>query len=251
MKELSSPQHPLIKHLVKLRQNHDYRWHHQALVLEGIKLIAEASSLLTFKTILASSLHLLPKNVKAEKIILAAPTLIQKVSGLQSSEGILAEAPMPKFSNLYGKKYLLALDRINDPGNLGTIIRSAIALGWEGIFLLEGTCDPFNEKALRASRGAVFKIPMRQGTWKDLQEIIKVNNLQGLVADIKGVPFEQVKPSAGVLLVLSNEAQGPSQEAFTIGSPITVPMSGEMESLNVSVAAGLLLYSLRQKRELL
>lgn len=248
MKEISSLQHPLVKHLVKLRQNHDYRDDHHAILIEGIKMIAEAAAAKqSFKTILTTSLDLVPKGIKADEIILAEEAVIQKISGLKSSEGILAEVEMPKPVNLMNKKYIVALDGINDPGNLGTIIRTALALGWEGVFLLDESCDPFNEKALRASRGAVFKLPMMHGNWKDLQQVIKENKLPAFAADIDGVPFNKTKNEQGCLLVLGNEAHGPSEETRSVCQAVTIPMSGKMESLNVSVAAGILLYALGQK----
>lgn len=245
MKEITSLQNPLFKHLVKLRQNSDYRYDHHAIVIEGTNMIAEAGALHTFKTILTSSPDLIPKGIKADEIILTTPAVIQKVSGLQSSEGILAEAIMPKPANLKGQKYIIALDGVNDPGNLGTILRTALALGWEGVFFLGESCDPYNEKALRASRGAVFKLPMVHGNWKDLQKLVSENKLNAYVADIHGTPFNQISPSNGILLVLGNEAHGPSKESLAACTPITIPMPGKMESLNVSVAAGILLYTLR------
>lgn len=248
MKQISSLQHPLVKHLVKLRQNSDYRYDHHSILIEGSKIIAEAAPLTTFKHLITVSPELIPNPVKADEILLTTPEIIQKISGLKSNEGILAEIPMPENKDLKEKNYIIALDNINDPGNLGTMIRTALALGWEGIFLIDETCDPFNDKALRASRGAVFKLPIMKGSWEDLKKIIVNNQLQCYVADIEGIPFEQVPPSKGLLLVLGNEAHGPSALSLNHCKPITIPMKESMESLNVSVAAGILMYSLRHKR---
>lgn len=247
MKEISSLQHPLVKHLVKLRQNNDYRYDHHSLLIEGVKMIHEISSLFPFKTLLVTSKDLIPKNIRTEEIILATPEVIQKISGLQSPEGILAEVPMPPVSNLQGKKFIVALDAINDPGNLGTVLRTALALGWEGVFLLGEGCDPFNDKALRSSRGAVFKLPLARGNWEDLQKFALENKLETFVADLEGTSVDKIQPLKGMILVLGNEAHGPSKEIKTSCSAITIPMPGKMESLNVSVAAGILLYTLRQK----
>lgn len=246
MKEITSLQHPLVKHLVKLRQNSDYRYDHQSIIIEGIKTIQEANAANPFTTLMASSEELIPKGIKAKEILLTTPSIIEKISGLKNPEGILAEVAMPKDSNFEGLKYVLALDGINDPGNLGTILRTALAFGWEGVFFLDESCDPYNDKALRASRGAVFKIPMKKGCWNDLQRIINENQLTPLVADIHGSSFDQIQTKEGMLLVLGNEAHGPSKESLSACKAITIPMSGMMESLNVSVAAGILLYTLRK-----
>jgi RNA methyltransferase, TrmH family len=244
MKEILSLQHPLVKHLVKLRQNTDYRYDHHAIVIEGLKMVAEAAQFQKFKTLLTTSPEFVPADVKADEIILTTPAILQKISGLQSPEGILAEAPMPEPSDFKGKKHLIALDGINDPGNLGTILRTALALGWEGVFFLNEGCDPYNEKALRASRGAVFRLPMAHGNWDDLQKIVKQNQLTAFVADTDGTPFDQINPSNGIMLVLGNEATGPSKETLSHCTAVTIPMPGKMESLNVAVAAGILLYTL-------
>ncbi len=247
MKEITSLQHPLIKHLAKLRQNSDYRYDHHSMIIEGSKLIQEASDLCDFKTILTVDPGLIPSGIKADEVILTTSAIIQKISGMHSSDGILAETPMPNNTNLKGKKYIVALDGVSDPGNLGTIMRTALALGWEGIFFLEESCDPYNDKALRASRGAIFKLPMIHGSWKDLQNLIQENKLTAYVADTQGTPIQQISSPEGILLVLGNEAHGPSEETRLNCGALTIPMPGQMESLNVSVAAGILLYTLRQR----
>lgn len=246
MKEISSLQHPLVKHLVKVCHNSDYRYDHNSIIIEGVKMLAEAGNAVHFKTVLTTSMDLLPTDLKADEVILTNSEVIKKISGLQSSEGILAEASMPKSSDLKGKKYIIALDQINDPGNLGTILRTALAFGWEGVFLLNEGCDPYNDKALRASRGAIFRIPLARGHWNDLSHIIKENNLKALVADLHGNSFEKISTSNGICLVVGNEAHGPSTEVRAECSAITIPMPGKMESLNVSIAAGILLYHLRK-----
>jgi RNA methyltransferase, TrmH family len=246
MIEITSLQHPTVKHLVKLRTNHDYRQEHHALVIEGAKMLAEAAPLFTFKTIITSHPELIPPGAKASETILTTPGVIQKISGLQSAEGILAEIAMPKFSDLKGKKMVVALDRINDPGNLGTILRTGLALGWDGVFLLDDSCDPYNDKALRASRGAIFKLPMGRGSWKDLKKIVEENKLKALVADIDGIPCDKVEQNGNILLVLCNESTGPSKESIANCEAITIPMSGNMESLNVAVAAGILMHTLQK-----
>lgn len=248
MKEVQSLQNPLVKHLVKLRQNSDYRYDHGSIVIESADVIDEVGRSHVFKTLLTVSKDLIPPGVKAEETFLAPPSIIQKISGMKTSGGIIAEAVMPKFSDLKGKKHLIALDKVSDPGNLGTILRTALALGWDSVFFLNDGCDPFNDKSLRASRGAVFRLPMARGSWDDLKKIIKENRLKSFVADINGVPFNQIFLPKRVVLVLGNEARGPSQESLSECTAIKIPMLGKMESLNVSIAGGILLYALRMQR---
>lgn len=246
MRQISSTQHPIVKHLAKLRQNRDYRYEHHSLVVEGAKMVAELGRHARFKTVMALSEAHLPLDIKAEEIFLANESIMKKISGVQSMEGIIAEIAMPVPAKLKGKKFLIALDGVNDPGNEGNILRTALALGWEGAYILEDSCDPFNEKAIRAARGATFRLPLAWGGWDQLKQLIKENNLKPVAADLHGKNFNEIKGEERLLLVLGNEARGLSDEAKQICQPITIAMPGEMESLNVSVAAGILMYGLRK-----
>lgn len=243
--EISSLQHPLIKHLVRLRQNHDYRDEHQSVVVEGLKLVNELASKHHIKTLLAFDTSLLPKSVNADVIYVCTQAVMQKVTSLQNPEGLLAEMEMPKMSSLNGKSFLIACDGINDPGNLGTLLRTALALGWEGAFIIKNSCDPFNDKALRAAKGSTFHLPLATGSWQALEALIKQNKLHPLTADITGTKLGNVKVKENLLLILGNEAHGPSEEAKKISERITIPMSGQMESLNVAAAGAILMYNLK------
>ncbi len=249
LRQVTSAQHPLVKHLVKLRQNRDYRYDHHSLVIEGLKLVAEMARDTHFKCVVVRDETLLPKGVKADEVLVVTDSVMQKISGLQTTEGIVAEIAMPQPAVLKGLRYVVALDGIADPGNLGTLLRSALALGWEGVFILENSCDPFNEKAIRAARGATFRLPLAWGNWELLKQLIQDNKLEPLVADLHGKDLADVSVKAGVLLVLGNEARGVSEEAKTACQAVTIPMSGEMESLNVSVAGGIVMYMLGKTKK--
>lgn len=247
-KEITSLQNPMIKHFVKLRQNADYRHEHQTAVIEGPKLIQEICAKQPAKVIIAYDESYLPPGVKVDELLIVSEEIMHKISGVQSSEGIVAEVALPQPGDLSHKKWVIAIDGINDPGNLGTILRTALALGWEGVFILPESCDPFNEKALRASRGAVFRLPTVQGTWRDLKEFITKNQFTPLAADLSGSDLGKLKTPEKTILILSNEAHGVSAEAKSVCQAVTIPMPGSMESLNVSVAGGILMYILRQTK---
>ena len=247
VKQLTSMQHPIVKHLVKLRQNSDYRYDHGTVVVEGIKPVQELAKQGPFKTVVVMDESLVPKGVKAKETLVVTEDIFHKISGMQSPEGILAEVEMPPNASLQGCQRLIALDGISDPGNLGTLLRTALALGWDGAFIVQDSCDPYNEKALRAARGATFRLPIARGSWEDLKQVIADNHLQPVVADLDGVAPDQLKQKGGVLLVLGNEAHGPSAEAKAFGRAVTIPMPGPMESLNVSVAGALLMYALMRR----
>lgn len=243
--EISSLQNSFVKHLVRLRQNRDYREEHHSIFIEGIKLVNEVGKSQPVKALVATDPTLLPKDVSADHIYIVSDAVMKKISGMQSPEGLAAEIATPKHSSLSGKSFLLAYDGINDPGNLGTLLRSALALGWEGAFILDNSCDPYNEKAIRAAKGATFRLPIAVGSWKELKEIIKNNCLEPFVADIKGEKIQDMKLKNGILLVLSNEAHGVSDEAAKQCRRLTIPMSGQMESLNVAAAGAIFMYALK------
>lgn len=234
-KIITSLSNPYVKHLAKLRSDSAYRRKTKRALIEGKHVVAEHGrlhSLIVSKSELA-------KNLQAKEIYFADEAIIKKISGLENPEGILAEVDLPDESSLEDCQKLLVLDAISDPGNLGTLFRTACAFGWQGILLLPNCCDPFNDKALRAAKGATFKIPFKQGSIADL----KKTNLLHLAADLEGEPPEKYKDQP-LSLVIGNESQGLSSEIKKTCLPITLPMQN-MESLNASVAGGILLYILR------
>ncbi|MDF2550408.1 MAG: hypothetical protein K0S07_1475 [Chlamydiales bacterium] len=240
MNTITSLTHPLVKHLVRLKNDKKYRLSEQLVLLEGKKVIEEVAAKIAPKLLLTTNPHL----TSTATTYLVTPGILEKISNCQQPEDTLAVFPLPHFGErpLSGKKWLLALDRVRDPGNLGTLMRSALAFGWQGIFLLDGCCDPYNDKALRAARGASFFLPTQQGSFSDLQALASEEKLPLLVADLDGsAPKEQEE---GLILLLGNESSGPIEEAKSTYSTVTIPM-GDIDSLNVAVAGSILMYVLK------
>jgi TrmH family RNA methyltransferase len=248
IKKIASAQNPLVKHLVRLRHNRDYRYEHHSVVVEGKKIITELCKNNVIKHLLILDESQLPPEARPLETWLVTEEIMHKISGVQSSEGILAEVVMPNPSSLSGKKRLIALDGVNDPGNLGTLLRTALALGWEGAFIVNDSCDPFNEKAIRSARGAIFRLPFNTGSWQELQQLAEANQMLPIAADMHGEPVSSFKHQGGILLVLSNEAHGLSPQADPLCRKVSVPMPGSMESLNVAVAGGILMFALMEKQ---
>ncbi len=248
IKKISSAQNPLIKHLVRLRHNRDYRYEHQSIVVEGKKIITELCKDNIIKHLLILDESQLPIEARPRETWLVTEEIMHKISGIQSSEGIIAEAAMPNSTSLSGKKRLIALDGVNDPGNLGTLLRTALALGWEGAFIVNDSCDPFNEKAIRAARGAIFRLPFNTGSWQELKKLAEANQMLPIAADMHGEPVGSFKHQGAILLVLSNEAHGLSPQADPLCRKVSIPMPGSMESLNVAVAGGILMFALMEKQ---
>jgi TrmH family RNA methyltransferase len=243
-RRLTSLQNPLVKHLVNLRDDAKYRYAHGSVVIEGVKPVGEVARHIKKLFVLESVSDFFLEG--AERWIVSEPVM-KKISGMNATEGVLAEVAMPAFSSLKQAQFILALDRISDPGNLGTLLRTALALGWDGVYMLRGCCDPFNDKALRSARGAHFRIPIAEGSVDGLRKLAMEGNLDTFVADLSGRQPREVPSLGGKILVLGNEAQGASKEIHLFCSRVTIPMPGEMESLNVAVAGGILMYELKNK----
>lgn len=201
--------------------------------------------------------------------------VMKKLSGLQSTESIdvvsLVKIPSTfhslennqheDFSKWFPSAYrILVLDGIQDPGNLGTLLRSAVAFGWDGAFLLPGCCDPFNEKAVRASRGASFQLPLVSGTWSHLQSLVNGFQMK-ILAGSPGSKTEskpvsclshelaRILTNTKVCLVLGSEGSGLSKEAHEACELVNIRMAGAFESLNVSVAGGIFLFMLQPQNK--
>jgi TrmH family RNA methyltransferase len=157
-------------------------------------------------------------------------------------------------------KRLLVLERCQDPGNLGTLLRSCVAFGFDGVYLLPGCADPFNDKTVRASRGASFRIPMMRGDTEAWKEVVETHGLMAVAADVmnardqggerrvgEGLACggEDVLRSLGedlhVSLVVGSEGQGLSETMRRECRLVSIPMSDDMESLNVATAASILM----------
>ncbi len=240
MKEITSLQNPLIKHLVELRKESGYRKEQKSVLISGYTMVKELQPV---TSLFIEKGYEVPTGISYKTIYSVTREILEKITGLKNPEPIAAETSLPETVYFSSPEFLLVLDSISDPGNLGTLIRSTLALGWSGAFLIN-SADPFNEKALRAAKGATFRLPIQIGSYTELQELIQKKSAQAFVADIRGEPLNK-KITAPIVLVLGNETHGPSEEIKKMCQPISIPMIGPMESLNVASAGSILLHALR------
>lgn len=238
-KDVTSLQHPIVKTFVKLRSSRKFRYDQKQLVIAGIKQVSEAPAV---EVLLIRKGFSFDKSAK--QVFSVTEEILKKATGLETPEPIAAIVPMPEWGKLEGKNRILALDGIADPGNLGTLLRTALALGWDGAFLTEECVDPYNEKALRAAKGATFSLPLRMGSSAELLELIKREQFQAWVADMDGKPLPDVKPQSKTILILGNEANGVSEELKKKCDKIAIPIA-HIESLNVAAAGAILMYNLK------
>ncbi len=254
-KKLTSLQHPFVKYIVSLRKDSSLRKKENKALVIGTKMVRELSlSMAPIQVLLIQEnmLSLFPfiSQEKSPEIFLVTYEILKKITGIANPEPIAAITLIPPFQDLSSTSRLLVLDGLSDPGNVGTLLRSALALGWDGAYLTESTCDPFNEKALRAAKGATFRLPLAMGSWDDFVSMTKKNSFHVLLADTDGFVIEKCAMSVPTALILSSESHGPRADAKKIFQKVTIPMHYRMESLNVASAGAILLYGLRTCDEL-
>lgn len=241
-KTITSVQHPLIKHLCKIRKEKKYRQEQKKILMVGEKPILEITKKIQPEFLL------LPEDSKSiipgESKIFCSSDVLKKVAGVDNPH-ICALFPMPENIDLSKKNFILVLDQITDPGNVGTLIRSAFLLNWDGIIITPNTADPFNDKALRASKGASFFLPISFCTQDQVKKMIKSYCKNVFVADIKGTEFTKVTYKPPLMLILSHESKGPDNWS-TPFEKITIPMKEGIDSLNVAISGGILMHTIRK-----
>jgi len=155
-------------------------------------------------------------------------------------EARLVDLPLPQ------RARLVVLDAVQDPGNVGTILRTAAALDADAVVAMPGTVDLWNAKVVRSAMGALFHRPAFMSTWAELDTFREANALVLWGADAAGTPVETMAPAARLGILVGNEGAGLSPEALArVEQRVSLPISSTVESLNVAVATGILLYQLR------
>jgi len=226
--------------LAELRENKKKRHEMGLCLIEGKKAIVEIANKRPLVHLLTTEEH---PHVKAKETFHVTQEVIEKISGNVTPDGWVATTAMPAASTLDSCRWVLALDRIQDPGNMGTLVRTALAFGFEGLFLISGGVDLFNDKVLRATKGSALFIPYREGTAQDLLSFQQKHSLSIYAGDLNG-SFPEQAPS-GAILILGNEGQGISPIFKDQTLPLTIPISDQVESLNVAVAGSLLMAKLK------
>lgn len=176
---------------------------------------------------------------------------LERLADTQHPQGIIAVVRAPRWSLADIKAKMgpvLVLDGVQDPGNTGTIMRTALGLGAAGIIALPGTVEVTNPKVLRGSMGAVFRLPWVELSAEDLLAWVRKEKVTLLAAATDGDPISGMDIRVPVALVLGNEGAGLSPTIKAAGRTVSIPIARGTESLNVAVAAGILLYEVTRGR---
>ena len=277
MEIISSKENKRVKYIRNLLEKGSIRKKNKSFVVEGIKLIDEALQYgEVLELVIAESLYneiisedlskniLLAENNKniteyvkrGTSLMVVSDTVFKTVSETVSPQGILGVVKMPEYKFLdgyflneayekEGKIKILVLEDTADPGNLGTMMRTAEAAGVTGVIMSKGSVDIFNPKAVRSTMGSIFRLPFVYV--EDLKEEVKALKELGIsfyAAHLNGKKsYKEIEYSGKSGILIGNEARGLSDEIAKLADTyVIIPMYGKVESLNAAVAAALMMY---------
>lgn len=255
---ITSKDNEIVKHIRKLKDKKE-RNEYGEFIVEGWKMLEEAiNEGVNIKTVVVCDdccevnkpEEKVLYEVAKENIIYVTEKIFKLISDVMTPQGVLAIIEKPQELKIdYKDELFLILDNIQDPGNLGTIIRTADSINLKQIIVPKGSADAFNPKVVRSSMGAIFRVKVIEvedlaKTVKDL----KKHNIKIYATDLKtdkSIYDVNYEKSA---IVIGNEANGVSEKILDLADErIKIPMSGKTESLNAAVATGIILYNAVRK----
>ncbi len=239
---LSSGQNRIFKHLKKLKQS-AYRKRSGSFLLEGIKLVDEALSQgadAMSVYVMESKADELSNRYKEIAGAILSDELFRQLSDQVSPEGVLAEVAIPEFTHKVGDRVLL-LDQLNDPGNFGTLIRSAEAFGFRDVLYTKGTVDPYNAKVVRSAMGSILRVNLVACDVEEIPQILGGYRMISTAMVGQNV-FDLKTIEKPYCLMIGSESHGLSSMLMDLADlKVTIPMEGRVESLNAGVAGSLLM----------
>lgn len=255
---ITSKDNELIKHIRKLKEK-KYRDEYSEFVVEGLKMVEEAmQEKIKIKTIIICEEYLGENSIKKEllydlakeNVVYVNDKVFKFITDVITPQGILAVVEKNKSNDIdYKQELFLVLDNIQDPGNMGTILRTADSIGLTQIIVPKGSADCYSQKVVRSSMGAIFRINIIEVA--DLEKAVKElkkHKIKVYATDLKtdfSIYDVEYKKSA---IVIGNEANGVSEKILNLADKrVKIPMSGKTESLNAAVATGIILYETQRR----
>ena len=245
MEHITSRHNPLMGHIRRLAGSAAYRWETGEFLCDSPKLLQEAllwqAEITAVVTI--SPLPQLPEHIRQVQV---PEDVMASISPVKTPQGVLftcrlPQAPLPR--SLTGRRYVL-LDGVQDPGNVGTILRTLDAFDADGLLLTGGCADPYGWKAVRSSMGAVFRRPIYSGTPEELAALLPRSGLPLYGAALREDTVDARQADyTRCTLAIGSEGRGLSREVLNLcDQTIRIPMSDRCESLNAAIAAAVLLW---------
>lgn len=253
---ISSTANPQMKQLVQLLKKSKLRNEKDVFVVEGLKMYLEAPKERIVKTYVSTSLYEKhPEHFKGREIELVEDRTFQTVSDTKTPQGVLCVLRQYhhdlKTILKQAPAHLLILENIQDPGNLGTMIRTGEGAGISGVIMSRDTVDIYNPKTIRSTMGSIYRVPYYYA--EDLKEVLEELRAEGVTtyaAHLKGESFYDEKDyTGGTAFLIGNEGNGLREETAKLADCyIKIPMCGRVESLNAAIAASVLMYEVAGQR---
>ena len=246
---ITSRTNPLIARVRKLNSRRAFRRAESAFAAEGPKLLAEALRWgAELETVIAAPGVPLPELPARVRVVEAPDSLLASIADTETPQGIVficTGKPLAMPERFEGRRWLL-LDGVQDPGNVGTIWRTADAFGADGLILCNGCADPWNPKTVRATMGAVFRLPVYEGALEEVADRLAragvplyAAALREDTADVRDVPLECAA------VIIGSEGRGVSEKALSLcQKTVKIPMQARCESLNAAIAASVVLWEM-------
>ena len=240
----SSKQNALIKKIASLKDKKGRR-EHGLYIVEGVKMVSEAIKYgqdIDCIVISERCDFVAPGSVET---ITVTEQVFSYLTGEVTPQGVLAVIKIPENSLTTPSGNAIILDGLQDPGNMGTIIRTASACGYSDIYLLS-CVDAYSPKAVRASMSGIYFVNIHKCEVENLKALL--SGFEIIVADFGGKNLFEYTPSGSYAIVIGNEGNGVSDEVKSLADTVlTIPMDSKIESLNASVACALMMYNLKKE----
>ncbi len=249
MLEIESKNNNLFKEIKKLKEK-KHRVKNNKYIIEGLRFVDEAlksgvsidSIIFTenFKEKNEEFFSNIPENIR---LIQMNEALLKQLCSTENPQGVLGVVNMQN-KELKGGELVILVDKVQDPGNMGTIIRTAHAAGASGIIMTKGTVDIYNDKTLRSTMGSIFYIPVVEDNSLEYVKSLKEEGYKLVVSSLQGKNnFFEENLQGKVIIAVGNEGNGVSDEVYEISDiKVKIPMPGNAESLNVAVATSVMIY---------
>ena len=244
---ITSKQNSFIKEIRSLSDK-KFRDKLNLYMVEGTKLVSEALSLsLPIYAVIGTQkglLNIVPQGARVEDV---SEEVFNSISAEVSPQGVIAVIYKPQNQLTKPNGSCVLLDGVADPSNVGAIIRTAAAAGYNDVYMTDDCADPFSPKAVRASMSGVFRVNIIRAS---RDEILSVVDKSIIVADMQGENIFSTRVVGDFCLVIGNEGHGVSERILKAAkTTVSIPMQNGVESLNAAVSAGLLLYGLKGRAE--
>lgn len=243
---ITSVQNRSVKEWKKLHRRR-HREQTKQFLIEGFHLIEEAyKTRQPIETVIVEESIKVPDWVHPKDVVRVHERVFQEISQTETPQGIAAVVRM-KQVELEHHRYVLLIDAIQDPGNLGTMIRTADAAGFSKIVLGRGTVDVYNDKVIRASQGSIFHIPIVERSLEEEIAQLKEKKFSIWATTLEGAKnYRDVDVEEKTAIIFGNEGRGIHLDFIKLADKLVkIPIFGRAESLNVGIAAGILMYYIR------